>query len=226
MCHVLYMTTLDQDTFVSTDYLTLNTKTLYFHSGLIFTHGLHAVLWVFCCGGGCCCTRRLNNFPRCSAVLPPPAFDSTTYVLHVLRLPSDATHFPGKGYTVSVHYVGKVTSPKQAPIDWGFARRFSNTIEYPLWLHVVHRTDVCQCTYTKLTVYSLTGSSLPRALLCISLETLNSPLTRVCYVRKLETDHSVFDSSRARHTPFQCKIGLGQLIRGGCLITILFYPDV
>lgn len=32
---------------------------------------------------------------------------------------------------------------------------------------------------------------------------------------KLETDHSVFDSSRARHTPLQCKIGLGQLIRGG-----------
>ncbi|CAM9716389.1 unnamed protein product, partial [Ectocarpus sp. 8 AP-2014] len=27
------------------------------------------------------------------------------------------------------------------------------------------------------------------------------------------TDQSVFDSSHARHTPLQCKIGLGQLIR-------------
>ncbi|CBJ32617.1 conserved unknown protein [Ectocarpus siliculosus] len=56
---------------------------------------------------------------------------------YVTLTPGDATHFPGKGYTVSVHYVGK-----------------------------------------------------------------------------LETDHSVFDSSHARHAPLQCKIGLGQLIRG------------
>ncbi|CAM9774558.1 unnamed protein product [Pylaiella littoralis] len=56
---------------------------------------------------------------------------------YVTLTPGDATHFPGKGYTVSVHYVGK-----------------------------------------------------------------------------LEADHSVFDSSLARHTPLQCKIGLGQLMLG------------
>ncbi|CAM9874023.1 unnamed protein product [Sphacelaria rigidula] len=55
---------------------------------------------------------------------------------YITTTPGDATHFPAKGYTVSVHYVGKLLE-----------------------------------------------------------------------------DRSIFDSSRARKTPLQCKIGLGHLIR-------------
>lgn len=42
--------------------------------------------------------------------------------------------------------------------------------------------------------------------------------------RKLEADKSVFDSSRDRHTPLQCKIGLGQLILGDSSRLIIALP--
>lgn len=45
-----------------------------------------------------------------------------------LPRPSDATHFPGKGYTVSVHYVGKVKSPKSTGTRPVFATLSSTAV--------------------------------------------------------------------------------------------------
>lgn len=249
----------------------------------------------------------LRSFVPCWSQNLPPALDgwAASSCTHVDSLCSDATHFPGEGYTVGVHYVCKVGSMQRSWVRWSWcygylcratymcppflsfehilcfapahlytpdrvprarkvtrtlwekhATRIQSTADYifkssipgsvgashlPIaWFSEVwnRREEVRRCLFmekaefwptmsqtclTRMSIlcfhelmswlvnrlYVLEGMYLPSPFATSLPRTSHPP---VAY--KLLEDHSVIDSSRARRAPLQCKIGLGQLIRG------------